>query len=920
MAMIGRLSNTSYMGFQYNVDNVVDHLITTGITSIPGKRRSVEELEGISWNLNPSEQNLAQQNSQPFYKPDYQFGYTQGKGKTFSGGYGEYHNSQWTLPPAWTESGVMLVLPAAPGLWSEVISRWESITINRLNNQTWSDNKAKLAFVGNLLGEKRHLILLEDRYRGSTYKQDRAYRDLDRITCEETKNLWSFLEDLSQLAIKSGRLYFPSTTEKLFAMLSPSLFKKIFDDSSVYSISEGEGDTHQSISIMVQDTPVEEAAFMIIKESDENDGEQEEEEEEDDQFNHNSFMFHPGPPTKIAEMRIEEPIRAIQASNSPFVPVLWRWKLMDQVVVSEQDELPSSIRLEFQARLDGDQIQDILRQSDCLDRLREIPWLTTGRLVNGSLCDGIDMVIKNLDLEPKVYAMVRDFLEKIAAKVSRFNRDAVVKENILDNLHIETVTPSPTTENIILRNVGVVAQDIELSAAKEAVKAMRSLQAIIQCKAQICFGKSTKDNYWDVPVAILEALVLQRYLRLSDGSVLACYVCTPPVFMRKEELMVPHKEEKGESHKKVFSEDHEELRLRLAYKEAVSILACCFPDAHRPFLEGEDWCTSDCGWITGHNYVTYGPLLNEARVVLYEGVLDYPDAGRWDIVDKYKVTIFYTAPTLVRSLMHDGDEIDDLKNFLNVFVRIFMIRTAEGVENKLKSGDLNSSRLSVLKCLLDDRNSHSGSLKEEPKFEAADTEMHRDQRNESGHIDDQPDNEAAPQHDWFQKPDKPPTPDPVNDRLDWHNPEGCEYPFNLSKPLPLIKDQRRQVVHADYFINNDLEYLKGGSSSSKYVTSTTRTKAANQNRRDLPRDITLDSVVLLRYEKRSKGKNKGKVPTKMELELEQTQKGSSYEVSISAKGVKELKIKVKIKGEKKKALLTLRQKPGQYICCQESQR
>nr|GEX89796.1 xylulose kinase-1 [Tanacetum cinerariifolium] len=74
-----------------------------------------------------------------------------------------------------------------------------------------------------------------------------------------------------------------------------------FDDSSVYSISEGEGDTHQSISIMVQDTPVEEAAFMIIKESDESDGEQEEE-EDDDQFNHNSFMFHPGPPTKIAEM------------------------------------------------------------------------------------------------------------------------------------------------------------------------------------------------------------------------------------------------------------------------------------------------------------------------------------------------------------------------------------------------------------------------------------------------------------------------------------------------------------------------------------------------------------------------------------------------------------------------------------------
>ncbi|GJT48284.1 hypothetical protein Tco_0974441 [Tanacetum coccineum] len=82
-----------------------------------------------------------------------------------------------------------------------------------------------------------------------------------------------------------------------------------------------------------------------------------------------------------------------------------------------------------------------------------------------------------------------------------------------------------------------------------------------------------------------------------------------------------------------------------------------------------------------------------------------------------------------------------------------------------------------------------------------------------------------------------------------------------------------------------------------------------QNRRDLPRDIPLDSVVVLRYEKRIKSENKGKVPTEMELVLEQTQQGTSYEVSISAEGVEELKRKVKIKGEKKEALLTLRQKP-----------
>ncbi|GJS73408.1 hypothetical protein Tco_0706249 [Tanacetum coccineum] len=88
-----------------------------------------------------------------------------------------------------------------------------------------------------------------------------------------------------------------------------------------------------------------------------------------------------------------------------------------------------------------------------------------------------------------------------------------------------------------------------------------------------------------------------------------------------------------------------------------------------------------------------------------------------------------------------------------------------------------------------------------------------------------------------------------------------------------------------------------------------------QNQRDLPRDIPLDSVVVLRYEKRSKSENKGIVPTEMELLLEQTQQGTSHEVSVSAEGVEELKRKVKINGEKKEALLTLKQKPGQYICC-----
>lgn len=70
------------------------------------------------------------------------------------------------------------------------------------------------------------------------------------------------------------------------------------------------------------------------------------------------------------------------------------------------------------------------------------------------------------------------------------------------------------------------------------------------------------------------------------------------------------------------------------------------------------FCTADIGWITGHSYIVYGPLCAGATVVLFEGIPTYPDAGRfWDIVDKYKVNILYTAPTAIRSLMSYGTEI-----------------------------------------------------------------------------------------------------------------------------------------------------------------------------------------------------------------------------------------------------------------------
>ena len=69
------------------------------------------------------------------------------------------------------------------------------------------------------------------------------------------------------------------------------------------------------------------------------------------------------------------------------------------------------------------------------------------------------------------------------------------------------------------------------------------------------------------------------------------------------------------------------------------------------------WCTADLGWITGHSYIIYGPLSNRATTIMFEGVPNYPDYGRfWDVVDKHKVNQFYTAPTALRALMKEGND------------------------------------------------------------------------------------------------------------------------------------------------------------------------------------------------------------------------------------------------------------------------
>nr|GEU56712.1 hypothetical protein [Tanacetum cinerariifolium] len=174
---------------------------------------------------------------------------------------------------------------------------------------------------------------------------------------------------------------------------------------------------------------------------------------------------------------------------------------------------------------------------------------------------------------------------------------------------------------------------------------------------------------------------------------------------------------------------------------------------------------------------------------------------------------------------------------------------------------------------------------EEPEFEVADSDMPQDQEKNPGNDDEKPKRKVASKRDWFTKPKRPQEPtDPdctplefstyimnelkitnltqetllgpafrlrkgtgsnyaeleydfeecykaLSEKLDWNNPEGGDYPFDLTKPLPLVMNGNHQIVSAEYFFNNDLKYLQGGISTMAYTTSITKTMAAQY---DLP--------------------------------------------------------------------------------------
>ncbi|KAJ4765223.1 polyprotein [Rhynchospora pubera] len=177
------------------------------------------------------------------------------------GGYAQQHSGRFNLPDAQSDKGAILVLPEDIGQYSDVISRWESITLNVVNDRTWTDNKSKVIFIENLLGDVekkmfiqwrmvypheyeeliavaddpqnvisciRRMILLEDPYQGSTEEQTRAYQDLERLSCNHVNDLFNYMNDYKILAAKSGRMYISSElSEKFFRKMPPLIGQEL---------------------------------------------------------------------------------------------------------------------------------------------------------------------------------------------------------------------------------------------------------------------------------------------------------------------------------------------------------------------------------------------------------------------------------------------------------------------------------------------------------------------------------------------------------------------------------------------------------------------------------------------------------------------------------------------------------------------
>ncbi|GJX00993.1 hypothetical protein Tco_0184906 [Tanacetum coccineum] len=281
------------------------------------------------------------------------------------------------------------------------------------------------------------------------------------------------------------------------------------------------------------------------------------------------------------------------------------------------------------------------------------------------------------------------------------------------------------------------------------------------------------------------------------------------------------------------------------------------------------------------------------------------------LLDKLKKSKLYRAAEDLKNLYEALIKSYHLGNdFFDSYGKAYSLNRSHDDKDEDEDPPAGSNQgLKTISTKSQPKSSGKSMQAEEPVFETADIDIPQYQ---GGDVEDQPNVEVTRMDDWFKKPSKPPTPDRpwndgkyinsrpphkwidniakatqpphmfdelmrpafnllkgtckifvelkyhfeecykfVTDQLDWNNLEGHEYPFDLSKPLPLIEAQGRQVVPADYFFNNDLEYLKGESSSRKYITSTTKTKADKYDNIEGIEDMVLKlwSPIKVAYDK-----------------------------------------------------------------------
>ncbi|GJT92469.1 hypothetical protein Tco_1081314 [Tanacetum coccineum] len=208
---------------------------------------------------------------------------------------------------------------------------------------------------------------------------------------------------------------------------------------------------------------------------------------------------------------------------------------------------------------------------------------------------------------------------------------------------------------------------------------------------------------------------------------------------------------------------------------------------------------------------------------------DYISALEKEVAELKKDPLYTQVTSLVDEHL-DTRLGETREEFMNLLSESFTARIKEQVKDQLPqilpkevsnfAPHKDSTSGSSKGTQSEPRSSRKSVQLEEPVFEVADSDMPHDKEGNLGDNEDEPRKETASRSDWA-----------LSEKLDWENPEGGDYPFDLSKPLPLIMHGKRQRVPFEFFINNDLKYLQGGISTMTYTMSTIKTKATKY---DLP--------------------------------------------------------------------------------------